>query len=879
MNARYHIPFEALFVAIAVSAAVCPQASASLPSQLATLTDWYQAMDSANGKSVALFPNDISYLTPDKDSISPIYNVWPAWKTVEAGGHRWPIRVAKADSYFISVSLNGAAQSTLQVTVGAQSLKFTLPHTGVNKYQIGKIDIPAGEATLTLSLLNGSANLANVELVPASAKPAIDASIKASQSRVSWMKDAPVGVFLQWGEWGVHANGAHSPWPGAYKNMNWSNFAQKIKDTGADYVIWSINWDDYYVAAPIAAIDAVLPGRTTTAFGGHDYLMDIVNELTARGIKVVFYYHAGWDQLSWWKPNYVNDLPGGNNARKEKFMNRWMNIISEISNRYGEKLDGWMFDHTNSYFPGPFKMMTEVARQGNPQRLITFNSYQSPFYTPAFTSFADYYMGETYTADAAKAGPFDVPVDIVDGRFTSGPFEGYQAFGCFIAETGGSYGGWGISRNAGGIIPTIGPRSHQDWFDKVGVQAAVTKQSMAYTVQMWENGDMNQATLDYIRSAASLGHASKTTVEHADAAISYSGTGWARKGDRHTTSIKGDVVRFAFAGTGVDYLATVGPADGKADIYIDDVLQTTVNLARPDQMARQVAYSNTSLKPGKHVLKIVNASAAPLPVEAFQVYAALKGKIINDSDGAIVYTKFDQSVGRPEKNHQGDLHLAKDNGASFEYTFHGSEIAYVGEKGPAYGIVDVYLDGALQASINAHAAEAGKVRQLLFRKANLGMGAHTLKVVKRSGELAALDYLVVNPYYKITNLANGLVLNGGGGVDGYAATEWSDVPGANLQWEFIDQRNGYFKIRNKADGKMLRGGGSAGRAVVAQWTDEAAASQEWKLLVQGNGQVRLQNRASGNTLVGGASTPGVAVTEVVNASAAASEWLIAPVDD
>jgi alpha-L-fucosidase len=68
---------------------------------------------------------------------------------------------------------------------------------------------------------------------------------------------------------------------------------------GASYVVWSITWTQYYLAAPIASVDAVLPGRTTS----HDYLEDMLTAFHKQGLRVIFYYHSGHDNnpnLNWW---------------------------------------------------------------------------------------------------------------------------------------------------------------------------------------------------------------------------------------------------------------------------------------------------------------------------------------------------------------------------------------------------------------------------------------------------------------------------------------------------------------------------------------------------------------------------------------------------
>ena len=714
---------------------------AATATQLSTLTDWYTAMDSANGKTIALFPNDISYLTPDKNSIRPEYMVWPAWQLMSSH-YSWPVSTVAADTFYINLNVNAPSGSVLRITVGANTLDYTLPYTGVNKYQMGSLSLPSGTSTLTLSLVKGTGNSVSVgslELIPSAAKASIDAQIVASQLRPSWMRFAPVGLMFQWGEWGENPNGSHESWPGAYAGVKWATFAQRVKDTGADFVVWSVNWDEYYVAAPIAAIDAVLPGRTTTKFGGHDYLMDIVTELHNRDLKVVFYYHNGVDQLSWWGPNYLNDLPNGNHAHKEHFMNRWMNIVSEMSNRYGTKLDGWMFDWTNSYFPGPFKMMADVARQGNPSRMITFNTASTPTLTP----FQDYYMGEDYSGDPGTSTAFgSIPYDTLDGRYTAGPFANQQAFNCFPTENGGSWDGWGISRNVG-VNVNISPKYWQGWFDNVATRAASTKQSMAFAVQMWEDGTITQATLNLFTTAAIKAHAITSIENDTSTNATYTGSGWytgrspyVYNGDYHETTLNGDYVQYAFTGIGVDYITTKGTAYGDADIYIDGIFQQTVSLYASSYSYSQVAYHNNSLPYGSHVVKIVKASGTSMPVDAFNVYAAARTE--NDTSTKATYTGSGWYTARSPYVYNGDYHDTTLNGDYVQYAFIGTGVDYITTKGTAYGKADIYIDGIFQQTINLYASSYS-YSQVAYHNNSLPFGSHVVKIVKSSGTNMSVD--------------------------------------------------------------------------------------------------------------------------------------------
>lgn len=477
-----------------------PETHQDLTEQQQYLTKWYKAMDPSKGY-IDLFSNDISYLTLDQNPIRKEKNVWPAYKDMTIS-HVWNIESSTAENYYINACMIAPTGAVLRVTVGSNSIIFTVPYSGTNRYKIGQIAVPEGRSTLMLSLESGAngkaVSLNQLELLPASAKDHYDSLVSESRARPNWMKDRPIGAFFQWGEWGRNKDGSYSKWPGAYKGMDWSAFADKLKDSGVDYLIWSVTWCKYYVAAPISAVAAVLPGRTSK----HDYLMDILDECKKRDIHVIFYYHAGWDESSWWDPMYKNDLPNGNNARKEKFMDRWLNIIEEMAVRYGTKLDGWMFDYTNSYNPGPFKKITDVARMANPNRMITFNAYNANYYGPTYTSFSDYYMGENFTGDP-KQNPFgSIPYKIFDGRYDSGPFEGHQSQFCFITENGGGLGGWGIARDH--YAGPISSKFNQDQYNSIVLRAYENKLAMSFCFQMYEDGEVCKDSFDKLRQAVNL---------------------------------------------------------------------------------------------------------------------------------------------------------------------------------------------------------------------------------------------------------------------------------------------------------------------------------------------------------------------------------------
>jgi len=95
---------------------------------------------------------------------------------------------------------------------------------------------------------------------------------------------------------------------------------------------------------------------------------------------------------------------------------------------------------------------------------------------------------------------------------------------------------------------------------------------------------------------------------------------------------------------------------------------------------------------------------------------------------------------------QNDVHATTSNGDSVSYTFNGNGIDYISEKSDGYGLVDVYVDGALQTTVDANAAGIHhQGSQVLFSVSSLAAGQHTLKLVKKSGAYMLVDAVQVIP--------------------------------------------------------------------------------------------------------------------------------------
>jgi len=100
---------------------------------------------------------------------------------------------------------------------------------------------------------------------------------------------------------------------------------------------------------------------------------------------------------------------------------------------------------------------------------------------------------------------------------------------------------------------------------------------------------------------------------------------------------------------------------------------------------------------------------------------------VNDDDPAIEY-----GPGMQSKKTWGlvnnDEHFTMTKGSFFEFTFTGTDIIWLGSKGPWRGFADVYIDGKKVVEVNPYAPKQ-QLNVELFREEGLPHAEHTIKIV------------------------------------------------------------------------------------------------------------------------------------------------------
>ena len=119
----------------------------------------------------------------------------------------------------------------------------------------------------------------------------------------------------------------------------------------------------------------------------------------------------------------------------------------------------------------------------------------------------------------------------------------------------------------------------------------------------------------------------KTMVNDNASGITYTGSWGYSSGrglgdyldDVHYTNTYNDYVSYTFTGTGVDFITEKNNDEGNIDIYIDNVLQTTLSCYSATRAVQQTVYSATGLSAGSHTIKVVNRDGLYMLPDAFKV--------------------------------------------------------------------------------------------------------------------------------------------------------------------------------------------------------------------------------------------------------------------
>jgi hypothetical protein len=465
---------------------------------LAPLAGVAQTASAPPEPSIAIHPATVAYLMADEARRDPALKT----RTESSGSPKrfwveqwrdpqqifaWTLQVEKSGDYELTLMISAPPGTAFEIGGPRNTLRVTTSQPLHSGYAWDRITLPAslslptGRSQLSIRPVTAIASagsgaaLKSIELLKASARPALDARIRAFRSDTTWLSRAKFGFMCQCGEWSYPPHGPRKPWPAMADQFDVATFADLVASTGAGYAVWSATWATYYFPAPIRAIDRILPGRTCE----RDLIGEIADALARKNIRLILYYHVGHESKpangSWWSHNWVSQTD------KSLFFDNWCSIIAEVGHRYGDRLAGWMFDDELVYYPAPYERLGVAAKAGNPRRILSYN----PWIQARGTDFQDFQFGEGFQ------GASDLPIS-ARGIWPSGPMKGLHAHGNFQVDGPD----WGISKPDTVIEP---PHLSLDKATQSALEAAQRDEALSWNLLMYDDGAVSPRSLDLLR--------------------------------------------------------------------------------------------------------------------------------------------------------------------------------------------------------------------------------------------------------------------------------------------------------------------------------------------------------------------------------------------
>jgi hypothetical protein len=403
----------------------------------------------------------------------------------------WQIDAPSAGLYEIAI-LGGGHGSRgnipqVEVTVGGTTLQASLNSPEYWRQTIGTVNVPAGQSSVSIRLANNAPldKFYSVELVRPSAKLQMEQEAAASRAGTSWLLDGKYGFMFHWTSQSQPRRGKAKSYQQAVRDFDLDGFVDSVDKMGAGHVIFTTSHAGFWFPGPNDAIDKILPGRTSQ----RDLIGEMADALNERGIKLMLYFHPGHDDKPWWDAvGYDQD--------KTAFYQTWQDLIADAGNRYGDRLAGWFFDDGHfTYYPDSpdWKAMTKASRAGNPDRLVSYNSWQFASSTP----YQDVFFGESGLSHEIIQG-FGNLDRHGSGILTGGRYKGLQSHIMTITE-----GDWVHTKPD----TEIGPVIH-----KLNDLVRAIKESISYgtvptfNLEIYQDGSLSDDTVELFNRVSAAIH-------------------------------------------------------------------------------------------------------------------------------------------------------------------------------------------------------------------------------------------------------------------------------------------------------------------------------------------------------------------------------------
>jgi uncharacterized protein (TIGR03437 family) len=248
-----------------------------------------------------------------------------------------------------------------------------------------------------------------------------------------------------------------------------------------------------------------------------------------------------------------------------------------------------------------------------------------------------------------------------------------------------------------------------------------------------------------------------TRFEQNDPRITYTGTWYPNTnslesgGSALLANLNGSQAVVIFNGTGITWVGASDYYSGICYVTLDGA-PVSVDTSNPSEatLYQQPLFTIQGLSPGLHRMTIEvihshddSSNQSWIWVDAFDIAngslvggtVAAGAGLAQQTDVAANYSgHWFQNAGAPYSG--GSVNLAVDPGARVDFTFNGTAIAWIGYRDEWSGLAQVFLDGALQATVDTYLTPSA-ARTPTYSLTGLAPGTHVLSIVATGTHSAA----------------------------------------------------------------------------------------------------------------------------------------------
>jgi len=196
-----------------------------------------------------------------------------------------------------------------------------------------------------------------------------------------------------------------------------------------------------------------------------------------------------------------------------------------------------------------------------------------------------------------------------------------------------------------------------------------------------------------------------------------------------------------------------------ADVSVDGGPVTRIDLYSPTETVQVPVFTTTGLATGSHTLRVDVAgvknpasTAAWVMVDAFDIVPvpALLVTRVQETDPSVALTADWTSSGQANLWSGENAKQSVTVGGRATFTFTGTAVRWIGDRGFTSGVARVSLDGQFVALIDTSTTFQEEYQAVLFSATGLTSGSHTLTidVVGRNNEPpgATVNRVVVDAF-------------------------------------------------------------------------------------------------------------------------------------